>query len=741
MKIYRQFLSTLLLILVCSNVSLPQTWQKVLTGPYNNFYDIYFVNENVGWAVGYQGQIAKTTDGGTTWINQSVGIKKDLTGIYFFNEQKGFICGNSRYLLSTVDGGANWKVDSLEIIPNSKANNRRIIFFDELNGRLLSSVNSSGTLHGYLLSTTDGGTTWSISFEADKDFLDIDFYDQTHGIISGKDAASNFYTKDGNTWTNSAKVEFPPTVVYTRSDNNAVDMVDENTAYAVGWGSKVGAQPAILIKTTDGGATWNYLEQLTENRLYDNLYGVKFKDVENGFAFGGSSSGGSIILKTSDGGQNWIRSYIPFGSTLKNMCGVGNNTWFAGHSGLIIHTSDEGLTWRSQSNPPSNSVYSVKFVNEMTGFAAAMEGGFFKTTDGGVNWDYSCIYSDLTSYNVNEIYFVNENVGYAAQSYGKATKTTDGGLTWQTIISDTTSVSTSNYAVHFINENLGFIVGRMSSDNDIIYKTTNGGSSWNIKQNVAGKDLQDVVFYDENNGVIAGNGLKIIYTNDGGENWQTADILNVPTDLATAKLKGVCFIDASTLIAVGNKIILKSNDTGKTWEYITTCSSQLNGVVFINENTGYAVGDGELLKTTNKGDAWENVTDTLLLDDNFNAICADPAGNLWLGTGNSTIYSNKDFSSVSVNDNIITRSFDLSQNFPNPFNPSTVIKYSLKESGNVVLNVYDGLGRLVKTLVNKNQPAGEHTVSLNASEFSSGVYYYSLLVNGNILSKKMTLLK
>ncbi len=677
MKIYIRFILALLVFLICSEVTTPQTWQKITSSPYTTFYDLYFINETTGWAVGFQGQIAKTTDGGTTWVDQSVDIKKDLTGVYFFDEQKGFICGNSRYILSTTDGGTNWKIDSLEVIPNSKANNKKILFFDELNGRILSSVNSSGVLHGYILNTTDGGVTWSISFEADKDFLDIDYYDPTHAIISGKDATSNFYTKDGTTWTNCPKVEFPSTVVYTRSDNNAVDMVDENTAYIVGWGSKVGLQPSILIKTTDGGETWTYLEQLTENRQYDNLWGVKFKDTQNGFALGGSSSGGSILYKTSDGGQNWIRSYVPFGSSLRSTFEIGDKLWFVGSSGLLIYTQDDGVSWQSTSNPVSNTINSMMITLDKVGFCGAMEGGFLKTTDGGAIWNYSCVYSDLTSYNVQDIHFINDSIGFAAQGYGKAVKTTDGGTTWQTIISDTTSVTTVNYGVFFVNENLGFIVGKTSTDNDIIYKTTDGGNTWSIKQNIAGKDLLDVAFADENTGAIVGNGLKILYTNDGGENWQTSDILNVPTDFATAKLKGVCFIDASTAIAVGNKVILKTNDGGETWEYISPANTQLNSVAFFDENVGYAVGDGELLKTTNKGDSWENVTDTLLLDNNFNALCTDGEGNIWVGSGNSTIYSNKDFTNVSVSDESVLSNYNLSQNYPNPFNPTTKIKYTI----------------------------------------------------------------
>lgn len=85
--------------------------------------------------------------------------------------------------------------------------------------------------------------------------------------------------------------------------------------------------------------------------------------------------------------------------------------------------------------------------------------------------------------------------------------------------------------------------------------------------------------------------------------------------------------------------------------------------------------------------------------------------------------------------------FSLSQNYPNPFNPVTNIKFSLPVSGQTSLKVYDMLGREVKTLINKDMPAGNYEVYFNASGLPSGIYFYTL-TNGNFTSSnKMTLLK
>lgn len=85
--------------------------------------------------------------------------------------------------------------------------------------------------------------------------------------------------------------------------------------------------------------------------------------------------------------------------------------------------------------------------------------------------------------------------------------------------------------------------------------------------------------------------------------------------------------------------------------------------------------------------------------------------------------------------------FSLEQNYPNPFNPSTNIKYSIPQSSNVVLKIYDVLGNKVTTLINEEKPAGNYEVDFDASNLSSGTYFYQLRAGAYIETKKMILMK
>lgn len=84
---------------------------------------------------------------------------------------------------------------------------------------------------------------------------------------------------------------------------------------------------------------------------------------------------------------------------------------------------------------------------------------------------------------------------------------------------------------------------------------------------------------------------------------------------------------------------------------------------------------------------------------------------------------------------------ELAQNFPNPFNPATTIRYNLPERGEVTLRVFDEGGREVRTLVRGVQSAGRHNVRFDASDVPSGTYHYRLEFGGYMLSRSMLFLK
>jgi hypothetical protein len=91
---------------------------------------------------------------------------------------------------------------------------------------------------------------------------------------------------------------------------------------------------------------------------------------------------------------------------------------------------------------------------------------------------------------------------------------------------------------------------------------------------------------------------------------------------------------------------------------------------------------------------------------------------------------------------VVPSEFALLNNYPNPFNPSTVIGYELPEKSQVELKIYDALGREITTLVDKQeQSAGRYEIMFHAENFSSGVYFYSIHAGKYFRTKKMLLVR
>ncbi|HEX7571951.1 MAG TPA: T9SS type A sorting domain-containing protein [Bacteroidota bacterium] len=89
----------------------------------------------------------------------------------------------------------------------------------------------------------------------------------------------------------------------------------------------------------------------------------------------------------------------------------------------------------------------------------------------------------------------------------------------------------------------------------------------------------------------------------------------------------------------------------------------------------------------------------------------------------------------------VPREYDLSQNFPNPFNPSTVIQYAIPVKSHVLLTVHNLLGQVVSTIVNGDQEAGFHEIRFEALNLASGVYLYRLEAGKFVQTRKLTLIR
>jgi hypothetical protein len=109
----------------------------------------------------------------------------------------------------------------------------------------------------------------------------------------------------------------------------------------------------------------------------------------------------------------------------------------------------------------------------------------------------------------------------------------------------------------------------------------------------------------------------------------------------------------------------------------------------------------------------------------------------WMGLDNVRLATTTGVSDRRTNPN----AFSLEQNYPNPYNPSTTIIYTLNSNGKVHLSVYDLLGKEVSVLVNGVQTQGKHEVIFSGNSLSNGVYFYRLQTDKEVITKKMTLMK
>ena len=158
-------------------------------------------------------------------------------------------------------------------------------------------------------------------------------------------------------------------------------------------------------------------------------------------------------------------------------------------------------------------------------------------------------------------------------------------------------------------------------------------------------------------------------------------------------------------------------------------------------NAYYAIsGSGELLWKLQLDGSPQQV-------DNTSAISKD--GTLYLGVHHSALVSNQSSTLIAIRDTVTSvknettefLSYKLEQNFPNPFNATTHIRYNIPQSGRVTLKVYDLMGRVVSVLLDRYQEAGSYDVIFQPKDLASGIYFYTLTSGNFTATKKLILLK
>ncbi len=389
-------------------------------------------------------------------------------------------------------------------------------------------------------------------------------------------------------------------------------------------------------------------------------------------------------VKTTNGGLNWVGSANGIVNTYVEAMVKASDGTIISSTGQVSH--DDGMNWVIQ---PGLLVTSDFAINSKNGFLYTVNGtnGVYRSTDNGINWN---LYNINSSTARPQWITIFENKEIYAGRNGGVFKSTNDGVNWTQF--------TSQFLTSFTKTNSGHYYG---GSTDGIYKSTNEGLNWSQVLSFPNPTnyVYNPVFTASDNTVYAGGVPGLYSTTNDGVSWENE---NIPCKI--------------------RKIIETEN-----------------GKLFVICYDFYYYNSGGIY--TKSGNTWQDITHNLEWK-NISSICFNDYGQLLVGTNGAGV--SRSINSVIGIDNInslILNGFRIYQNFPNPFNPSTVIRYSLIENRVVKLTVFDALGKMISTLVNEKQNAGTYEVDFNGADLPSGVYFYTLTCGSNSVTRKMLLLK
>ena len=519
------------------------TWSISYIDPQaRDIYDVIFPDQNTGYVVGTFGLIMKTTDGGTSWIEQTSGVTLTLWDVDFINTNVGYAVGNSGNILKTTDGGNNWSLSTYGTTAIYKVHyvNDTLIF-----------LGSTSATTGRLIRSTNSGSTWediTVNITGlDGAVRGIHFFDADTGWISNS-TGKIFKTTNGGATGGIIYDIGSSTTIYE------VKFIDASLGYAL---TTVGR----VLKTTNGGTSWD----LIQTDANENLFGLGILGV-NSEATTPVLVGGDVgqIVLSLDDGATWQRKNTSVTNEILHRLSfpsesigyvVGGSITSGNAYGDILKTTDSGVTWTNLAFDPGYRTYSVFFHDENTGYIGTQgPTGVYKTTNGGVDWAQLNTGTGTSSNIVYDIKFYDENLGFAMYSSGQVARTTNGGTNWTAVSAGWGSAA--GYEIFVVDSNVIYLCG----GGNRFSKSTNGGVSFTQIGSLGTVTLYSMHFFDENNGFIAGSGGKLYKTTNGGTNFTE---IQMPT---TATLYTIRFINNDFgLMAGASGFAYYTTDGGNNW--------------------------------------------------------------------------------------------------------------------------------------------------------------------------------
>lgn len=340
------FFQTLFFFLLVTQICFAQ-WYKQNSPTTQNLNSVTFIDVNKGFAVGDSGTILFTSNGGNDWIKQSTGTTVNLSKIFAVNDSICWAVGDS-IILNTSDAGISWNM----IATGSLNSLSSILFIDSNTGWIVNESRPYPDTN-IILHTSNAGQDW-IQQNISWGYLrDIYFIDSNTGIIVG---GENFMgTSEIILKTNDGGVTWTEKQAGSDASLRRIYFINADSGFVVG-GRHSGSGRSgrgVLLRTVDAGDNWlidSVLLNITDNFLWSSFKDLYFSNYMNGTIVGScfSPQGAyeGIILKTSDGGQNWDQQYFQDINSFSGIFFIDtNNGWIVGNNGTILHTLNSGVTF------------------------------------------------------------------------------------------------------------------------------------------------------------------------------------------------------------------------------------------------------------------------------------------------------------------------------------------------------------------------------------------------------------
>ncbi|WP_339866830.1 YCF48-related protein [uncultured Algoriphagus sp.] len=364
-------------------------------------------------------------------------------------------------------------------------------------------------------------------------------------------------------------------------DLESITWIDENLGFTVG--------ENLIIKTSDGGISWEELPVSFEGKLLD----VAFWDKQTGIVVGEKG----LILRTEDAGNTW--NQISSGSTrnLKSLAISPSNKVFAtSDGGEILVSTDKGESWLKLTSGTTKPLNDVTFVNSDTAYSVGNQGIILRTYDGGNKW--VPLNSGLST-NLNGIAFSTTLIGYAVGDEGNIIKTLDGGETWLAQVSPVTT-ALKKVEVSTVDIRIVTIVGDLAT----ALRSTNSGTTFG-KANLGvtnTRNLNGLSFKPLSNLVYAiGQDGYILSSTNAGSSY-TQRLAGIRNDFS-----GIDFKTDRAGHITGQRGADYATGNGATSLVYRPLPEEIDivGMDFWNTSFGYVgAAAGKIYRTGNSGSSW-----------------------------------------------------------------------------------------------------------------------------------------